>query len=76
LVDPTLTPGQFRRATATAALATIGGQINALPGRFRFSIDDVDATLDDESGRIEIRIDNTAVVMNGHVEIHGISLRH
>jgi hypothetical protein len=25
LVDPTLTPGQFRKATATAALATIVG---------------------------------------------------
>jgi hypothetical protein len=67
LVDPTLTPGQFRKATATAALATIVG---AVPGpgpstfQFSFSIDNVEATLDDESGRDRVPGDDTGEALS------------
>jgi hypothetical protein len=31
LVEPTLAPGQFRKATATAGLASTSGDVNATP---------------------------------------------
>jgi hypothetical protein len=75
LVDPTLTPGQFRKATATAALATTSATENALGFNFQFSIDDVDATLDDETGRIELRVDASVNVLNGFAAIGGIAFQ-
>src|SRR5262245_38030563 len=60
MVGPTLTPEQFGKATATAALATIVGAVNGSSTfNFSFSIDNVEATLDDESGRVELRVDAT-----------------
>jgi hypothetical protein len=75
LVDPTLTAGQFRRATATAALATTSANTNAAPSSLQFSVDDVQASLDDESGRIELRVDATAGVSNGSAIIRGITFQ-
>jgi hypothetical protein len=70
LVDPTLAPGQFRKATATAALAATqwviaGVSLATAPNNIQFSIDDVEATFDDESGRTEVRIDVTAAAASG-----------
>jgi hypothetical protein len=73
LVDPTLTPGQFRKATATAALAQMIGSLSAVPGTFQFSVDEVQASLDDETGKIEIRVDATAATSNGNVNIQKIN---
>jgi hypothetical protein len=67
LVDPTLTPGQFRRATATAALAGTSADVNAAPSNLRCSIDNVEASLHDQSGRIEIRVDAQLAVSNGNM---------
>jgi hypothetical protein len=75
LVDPTLTPGQFRKATATAALATTIANSNAAPSSFQFSVDGVEATLDDETGRIELRVDTTAGVSNGSASIQRIAFQ-
>jgi len=72
LVDPTLTPGQFRKATATAAFASISANANAVPHSFQVSIDQVDATFDGQSGRTEIRVDVTLSVANGLASIQGI----
>src|SRR5262245_43373960 len=57
LVDPALAPGHFRKATAIAAIAgtqliSFGGSIGA-----QCLIDDVQATLDDESGQVQIIVD-------------------
>jgi hypothetical protein len=43
LVDPTVLPGQFRKAAATAALASTGSTTNAgpAPSSSRFSIDGI-----------------------------------
>ena len=75
LVDPTLTAGQFRKATATAALAATSANTNAAPSSFQFSVDDVQASLDDESGRIELRVDATAGVSNGSAIIRRITFQ-
>jgi hypothetical protein len=74
LVDPTLAPGQFRKAAATAALATTAANANAAPS-FQFSVDGVEATLDDETSRIELRVDATAGVSNGSASIQRITFQ-
>jgi hypothetical protein len=79
LVDPTVPPGQFRKATATAALAATSATQNppSAPTQFSFgfSIDNVEATLDDETGRIELRIDATASIANGVAGIGTIAFQ-
>jgi hypothetical protein len=75
LVDPTLTPGQFRKATAIAALAATNANVSALPSSVRCSIDNVEASLDDESGRIEIRVDGQVGVSNGSMTLQGLTFQ-
>jgi hypothetical protein len=75
LVDPTLSPGQFRKATATAALAAIAANTAAVPNILRFSVDEVEASLDDETGRTEIRIDVTQATSNGNASIESIAFQ-
>ena len=59
LLEPTLEPGQFRRAIATASAEAAGGP---------FTIADVQADWDDESGMVELRFtaqyDVTAIAFN------------
>ena len=64
IVDPVLAPGQFRKATATASLTGTGfvGHVDPnMPNQVaaQWSIDEVEATLDDETGGIEVRIEVT-----------------
>jgi hypothetical protein len=75
LVDPTLTPGQFRRATATAALAGLDTGVSASQSFARYSIKNVEASLDDESGRIEIRVDGEEGVSNGSAAVTGLTFQ-
>jgi len=75
LVDPTLTPGQFRKATAIAALGAISGSISAVPSGRECYIDNVEASLDDESGRIEIRVDGRIAVSNGGMVVQGLTFQ-
>jgi hypothetical protein len=76
LVDPTLTPGQFRKATAIAALTGTSADLSAGPNVVRCSIDNVEASLDDESGRIEIRIDaQVGIAPIGTLSIHGFTFQ-
>jgi hypothetical protein len=76
LVDPTLTPGQFRKATATAALAATFHQYNGVGGPgWQFSIDNVEASLDDESGRIELRIEASVGTDGGNASIRRIAFQ-
>ena len=63
LVDPTLAPGQFRKATAIASIAGWSSYWSAAPPpptQAGVSIQQVEATLDDESGKIQLRIDTSA----------------
>ncbi len=59
LVDPVLGPGQFRKATAMVAVASLTHVAldSTQPTAAAWAVEEVAATLDDESGRIEIRID-------------------
>lgn len=73
LLAPTLTPGQFRRATATASWGDIrydglavteAGAISA--NSARWVINDAQATFDDETSQVQLVIDVS-------VEVSGIS---
>jgi hypothetical protein len=75
LVDPTLTPGQFRKATAIAALAAIAGSSGALPSQRQCSINNVEATLDGQNGRIEIRVDGQVAVSNGDMSVQSLTFQ-
>jgi hypothetical protein len=75
LVDPTLTPGQFRKATAIAALASLDARTNAVPSNYSCTIDNVAASLDDESGQIELRVDAHATSSNGGVSLSEVTFQ-
>jgi len=77
LVDPTLGPGQFRKATATAALASTGADLNAspTPSTFSFSVDGVEASFDGQTGRTELRVDLTVGVSSGIAAIKTIAFQ-
>jgi hypothetical protein len=55
LLDPTLTPGKFRKATATASLSYTWAY--GAPSEVHWSIEDAQATLDDETGQVQLVID-------------------
>ncbi len=59
LVDPQLNPGQFIKSTATASLNNLSYSTNATATSAQWRIDEVEATFDDESGKIQLRIDAT-----------------
>jgi hypothetical protein len=62
LVDPTLTPGQFRKATATASMSGVSSGITSGVGapQTSWAIEDAQATFDDETGRVQLIV-NTVV---------------
>jgi hypothetical protein len=66
LLDPALTPGQFRRAIGTASLATIWWNHSGIttPVQFQWFIDDVQASFDDEAGQVQLVVD-ARVMANG-----------
>jgi hypothetical protein len=77
LVDPKLTPGQFRKATATAAISqtsqTSGNP--SIASVVQFTLDDVQASLEDESGNIELRIDASVTVANATAAIQSLKFQ-
>ena len=65
LLDPALTPGQFRRAIGTASFAIVWQNHNAIapttPLQFQWFIDDVQASFDDEAGQVQLVVDARVV---------------
>ena len=58
LVGPTFTRGQFYRAIGTASVANqIVNLLPPAPGNFQVGINSVEADWDDESGRVEVRVE-------------------
>jgi len=58
LVGPTFTRGQFYRAIAIASVANqIVNVLPPAPGTFQVGINSVEADWDDESGRVEVRVE-------------------
>lgn len=58
LIDPPFSTGQFRRAVATASLATISDFDNEPAERdgASWSVQEAQADFDDESGKVELRV--------------------
>jgi len=67
LINPVLTAGQFHKATATASLADVTHNAGdpAQSTFARWVIDEVEATWDDESGKIQLRIDASVQALGG-----------
>ncbi len=62
LVDPVIAPGQFRRATAIVGFGNISQHDTNTSGQANSSnwrIEDIAASLDDESGKVELRFEAT-----------------
>jgi hypothetical protein len=57
LVGPAFTRGQFYRAIATASISSQFLNIQATPENFQVQINSVEADWDDESGRVEVRVE-------------------
>jgi hypothetical protein len=57
LVGPSFTRGQFYRAIGTAALTSQAMSIQTAPASFQVAINSVEADWDDESGRVEVRVE-------------------
>lgn len=57
LVGPTFTRGQFYRAIGTASVSSQSAILQTTSGSFVLAISSVEADLDDESGRVEVRVE-------------------
>jgi hypothetical protein len=57
LVDPLLTPGQFRKATSMTSLSNMVYEAGATPNRVEWAIDDAQATFDDETGQVQLVVE-------------------
>src|ERR1700747_2750624 len=57
LVGPTLTRQQFYRAIGAASVSSQNVNIQTAPGSFQVNISSVEADCDDESGRVEVRVE-------------------
>jgi hypothetical protein len=57
LVGPTFTRGQFYRAIGTASVSSQSAILQTTSGNFVLAISSVEADLDDESGRVEVRVE-------------------
>jgi hypothetical protein len=57
LLDPVLTPGQFRKATSIAFLSNMVYEAGATPSLIEWAIDDAQATFDDETGKVQLIVD-------------------
>ena len=57
LVGPTFTRGQFYRAIATASVSSQSATLQTTSGNFVLAVSSVEADWDDESGRVEVRVE-------------------
>jgi len=57
LVGPTFTRGQFYRAIGTASVSSQSAILQTTSGNFVLAVSSVEADWDDESGRVEVRVE-------------------
>jgi hypothetical protein len=78
LLDPTLTPGQFRKATAMACFAQFSSQeqqpIAGTQNAMGWQIDDAQATLDDETGKVQLVVDVAVTALGSSMSVIAQSL--
>src|SRR5215468_10973715 len=71
-VGPNLTPAQFRRATASASIASI--VLNGQGGNFaQWSVTSVEADYDDDSSQVQLEFDLSVIVGVGQPPATGES---
>jgi hypothetical protein len=66
VLDPALTPGQFRKATATASFGCIQAGATVPPQsqtQWLWLISDAQATYDDEAGKVQLIVDATVTAL-------------
>ena len=73
-LDPVFPPGQFRRATATVSFGRAGIEGGGAGGAVNSSIDEVQASLDDESGRVQLVVDLSLQALGGFNRVFVSSL--
>lgn len=56
-MGPTFTRRQFYRAIGAASVSSQDVNMQTAPGRFAVRINSVEADWDDESGRVEVRVE-------------------
>lgn len=57
LVGPAFTRGQLYRAIGTASVTSQFVNVRTVPGNFQVQVNSVEADWDDESGRVEVRVE-------------------
>jgi len=57
LVGPTFARGQFYRAIGTASVSSQSAILQTTSGNFVLAVSSVEADWDDESGRVEVRVE-------------------
>jgi hypothetical protein len=57
LVGPAFTRGQFYRAIGTVSVSSQSVNVQTAPASFQVQINSVEADWDDESGRVEVRVE-------------------
>lgn len=72
LVGPAFTRGQLYRAIGTASVSNQSGNLQVAPGSFQVAINSVEADWDDESGRVEVRVE-ISLIAGGGIHIFGVS---
>jgi hypothetical protein len=73
LVGPAITRGQFYRAIGAASVSSQNVNIQTAPGSFQVAINSVEADWDDESGRVEVRVE---VLLNATGGVTGLRVTH
>jgi hypothetical protein len=72
LIGPTLSAGQFHRATASASITNQVVMVDAVPGWYGMDVLSVEADWDDESGRTEMRVELRAQAGPGTRVVAGV----
>jgi hypothetical protein len=70
LIDPTLMPGQFRKATATVSFGAISQSAQATPVIAHWLLSDVNANFDDEAGQVQLIVDVTVRATGPSAFVH------
>jgi hypothetical protein len=75
LVGPAFTRGQLYRAIGTASVSNQFLNIQTATGNFQVQINSVEADWDDESGRVEVRVE-VALASNAGLSVNINQLRY
>ena len=77
LVGPVLTRQQFYKATGTGSIVKTSITTQTSPTSFNYNINNIDADWDDESGKVELRMEVfvQALGTNNYVQVQGLNFQ-